>query len=818
MLSKHAFIPKNTQRGHFMNYEEMTKEQLIAELTNKSRENENLKKQMATLQKELSEGPSEKQALPTSQCFSDIIENLPDAAVVINKDRKDNGALVGAMETVRDITARKALEDRHEAERQRLYSMLDKLPGFICLIKPDYTIPFTNSNFRQRFGDTGGKLCYQVFNDMDAPCEVCPTKPVFETGNPVEFEWTSPSGEIYQIYDCPFYDVDGSLFVLELLVDITERKRVLEEMALSEARYRAIVEDQMELICRCSASGKLSYVNDRFSRFFNIKSEDLLGKCFIPLLFKDDREKTVQVISSLTSQNPVVTDEHRVLTPDGGLRWLQWSYRAICDERGNTVEFQGVGRDVTERRLAEEALENERKRLFNLLDKLPAHVALFAPNYEIRFANHCFKEQVCLPEGKYCYESIWGFDKPCDNCQTYKVFETNKPLEWEMNFRGRTYHYYDYPFFDFDGSRLVLEIGIDITDFKKAMEDLQLSEKRFSKAFNASPGIMAIMSLIDAGGDVRFIDVNNSFEYASGYRRDEVIGRTTSELGIWANPVDLKIARGIIMEQQGFRNLEITFRIKSGEHLVGLVSAETIEFGGETCLIVNVTDITERKQLEKEMARLERLNLVGEMAIGIGHEIRNPMTTVKGFLQILMTRAEYDKDRDYFEIMVSELDRANSIITEFLSLAKDKVIELKPQNLNNIVEALFPLISADGMVTDQLIDLELWDIPNLNLDEKEIRQLILNLVRNGFEAMPKGGKLTIKTFREGSDVVLAVTDSGKGIEPEVLEKIGTPFFTTKDTGTGLGLAVCYSIAARNNARIEIETGPQGTTFYVRFKV
>ncbi len=888
-----------------MSYRDMTREQLLAELTATSRENKTLKNQLEELQKKIIEESSEKPVLNTGQYLTDIVEHLPDATVVIDRNRKiiawnraveemtgftkeemigkgdyayavpfygtprptlidlvfedhaeifrhydiiekkgdtlfsegfspfvfegkgailwgkasplfnSNGALVGAIETVRDITN---MEDRHAAERKRLYSLLDKLPGFICLIKPDYSITFTNKNYRERFGETEGKRCYEIFNEMSVPCEVCPTQTIFMTGNPVEFEWTSPTGETYQVYDSPFYDVDGSLLVLELLIDITERKRISEALSLSEARYRAIVEDQTELICRCSANGKLSFVNERFSRFFSLKSEDLIGKCFIPLLFKDDREKTGELISLLNSQNPVLTDEHRILMPDGTKRWLQWSYRAVCNEQGQTVEFQGVGRDITKRKIAEEDLETERKRLFNLLDKLPAQVALFAPNYEIRFANNIFHEQFCMSEGRYCYEAIWGLDKPCDKCHTFKVFETNKPLEWELTLRDKTYHFYDYPFFDFDGSQLVLEIGIDITDLKQAMEKLQLSEKRFSKAFNANPGVMAIMSLIDSSGDIRFIDVNTSFENAFGYHRDEVTGLTTSELGIWANPVDLDIIKGIILEQQGFRNLEITFRTKSGENMIGLVSAETIEFGGEICLIVNITDITERKQMGKEMARLERLNLVGEMAIGIGHEIRNPMTTVKGFLQILMTRPEYLKDRAFFELMVSELDRANSIITEFLSLAKDKAVKLRPQNLNHIIQALSPLITADGMVTDQFIEFELWDIPDIDLDEKEIRQLILNLVRNGFEAMPSGGALTIKTFRDNGEVVLAVTDGGKGISPEILEKIGTPFFTTKDTGTGLGLAVCYSIADRNNARIEIETGPKGTTFYVRFKI
>lgn len=104
------------------------------------------------------------------------------------------------------------------------------------------------------------------------------------------------------------------------------------------------------------------------------------------------------------------------------------------------------------------------------------------------------------------------------------------------------------------------------------------------------------------------------------------------------------------------------------------------------------------------------------------------------------------------------------------------------------------------------------------LDEKEIKQLIFNLVRNGLEAMKPGQTLTIKTYVEGTTAVLAVQDQGSGIKPEIMDKIGTPFFTTKDHGTGLGLAICYSIAKRHKAAIDIETGAHGTTFFVRFNL
>ncbi|MFX4263222.1 PocR ligand-binding domain-containing protein [Pelotomaculum propionicicum] len=242
-----------------------------------------------------------------------------------------------------------------------------------------------------------------------------------------------------------------------------------------------------------------------------------------------------------------------------------------------------------------------------------------------------------------------------------------------------------------------------------------------------------------------------------------------------------------------------------------------VDIDGSLLMLALGIDITEQKRLDLEIARLDRLNLVGEMAAGIGHEIRNPMTAVRGFLQMLGEKDDCARYKDYFELMIDELDRANSIITEFLSLAKNKAVELKPKDLNNIVHAILPLISADAIVTDKYIEVVLNDVPNLLLDEKEIRQLILNLARNGLEAMSPGGLLTLKTFFESDEVVLAVVDQGGGIEPAVLEKIGTPFYTTKDNGTGLGLAVCYSIAARHKASITVDTGPAGTTFSVRFK-
>lgn len=233
-------------------------------------------------------------------------------------------------------------------------------------------------------------------------------------------------------------------------------------------------------------------------------------------------------------------------------------------------------------------------------------------------------------------------------------------------------------------------------------------------------------------------------------------------------------------------------------------------------ILLILRDINDLVKMQKDFTRLENLNLIGEMAASIGHEVRNPMTTVRGFLQFIEKRPDFLKYKDRFELMISELDRANAIITDFLSLAKNKAIEPEIKNLNHIVEAMLPLLHANAIISGYTITLQLNDIPPIWVDEKEIRQLILNLCHNGLEAMQPGGKLIIRTYKDNNDIVLSIKDHGSGISQEILERIGIPFFTTKENGTGLGLAVCYSIALRHNAKIEFSTNSGGTTVYVKF--
>jgi len=353
-----------------------------------------------------------------------------------------------------------------------------------------------------------------------------------------------------------------------------------------------------------------------------------------------------------------------------------------------------------------------------------------------------------------------------------------------------------------------------LTERKQMEEALRLSEERFAKAFNASPCTMAITSLKDG----RFLDINDNFCHVVGFTREEILGKTSLEIGFWLDRADRDLILRSIRNNNPVQDLEVIFCRKKEEQRQGLYSAEEVDINGEPCILSIITDITELRKMEVEITRLDRLNLVGEMAASIGHEIRNPMTSVRGFLQILRENEDYLKEIEYFDLMIEEVDRANAIITQFLSLAKDKMVEPKPLNLNELIRKLEPLIQVKAISQEQSIKLELNDLPDLILDNEEIHQLILNLVDNGLESMPAGGEVTIRTFMEKKYIVLAVQDHGHGIATELLDRLGTPFFTTKEQGTGLGLPVCYRIAARYNAKIDIETSSTGTTFYVRFSI
>ena len=357
-------------------------------------------------------------------------------------------------------------------------------------------------------------------------------------------------------------------------------------------------------------------------------------------------------------------------------------------------------------------------------------------------------------------------------------------------------------------TRILPELSPLLTTAKARSQQLRTYEAMVQ---NANDGI----STMDL--DLKITSLNLAAQRMYGYTATEVLGR---EMTLLAVPEGFKLLKEDverILSGEEVLTRDVQRKKKDGKVIEVSRSISPIRDDQAHIIgIMGITrDVTERKQMEAEMKRLDGLNIIGEMAASIAHEIRNPMTTVRGFLQMLGAKPNLLEYKDYFQLMIEELDRANSIITEFLSLSRNTPIALSMQNLNTILNKLLPMLQADALRSENNIIVELEEIPNLELDEQEIRQVILNLARNGLESMSAGGVMTIKTYLENDQTVMSFSDQGPGIPAEVLENIGKPFLTTKDNGTGLGLPVSYNIVYRHGGTINIETGTEGTTFLIK---
>lgn len=348
------------------------------------------------------------------------------------------------------------------------------------------------------------------------------------------------------------------------------------------------------------------------------------------------------------------------------------------------------------------------------------------------------------------------------------------------------------------------------------MEQLEeLVDERTKELANANERVTDVIESITDGffalnKEWKFIYINKHQPLPKGMEPSDILGQS-----IWETFPEL--AETAMFEQfhkAMFDRVPVHFELSSPS---GVFWQEMVAYPYDEGICCLSKNITEKKNFEKELKRLANLELIGHMAAGISHEIRNPMTTVRGFLQLL-TMEDLGEHKKYFKLMIDELDRANSIITKFLAMGNINKSDLKKSDLNALIYDVAPLLEIDTINQNKLIDIQTSQIPELFLNPDEIKQLLINLCRNGLEAMEAGKTLSISTYmKEDGDVVLEVRDQGTGIEKEILEKLGTPFYTTKDNGTGLGLGVSYGIAARHNAKIEIETSPEGTVFYTLFK-
>jgi two-component system, cell cycle sensor histidine kinase and response regulator CckA len=367
----------------------------------------------------------------------------------------------------------------------------------------------------------------------------------------------------------------------------------------------------------------------------------------------------------------------------------------------------------------------------------------------------------------------------------------------------------------------------DITDRKHAEEKLLVSEEKFSKAFHLGPDAVTITCIADG----RFLEVNDNFLRLTGFARDEILGHSSVELGLWANPKDRQHIVALLKRSGEARDLEVRMSIKSRELRTVQMSAHTIELSGQPCMIAIIRDVTQRRALETQLRQAQKMEAVGRLAGGVAHDFNNLLVGILGYSELLKKKLATQAPllRMANEINFAAM-RARDLTSRLLALSHRQVLRPTVLDLNALVRQcerlLRPIIGEDVHVILRLDP----KTANVKADSAQLEQVILNLALNARDAMPGSGTLSMETSNIQVDAALArqhpglipgyyvrlsVTDTGHGIAPDVMPRIFEPFFTTKELGkgSGLGLSTVYGVVKQSGGCVTVSSQlGQGAAF------
>jgi two-component system, NtrC family, sensor histidine kinase PilS len=318
--------------------------------------------------------------------------------------------------------------------------------------------------------------------------------------------------------------------------------------------------------------------------------------------------------------------------------------------------------------------------------------------------------------------------------------------------------------------------------------------------------------LVTVDGEGTILTFNEAAEEILGVPRQGALGRPIAEI-----VPEVGSILGDLGERGVLRRGEVSLaRGRAlGVSLAPLVDARDRAVGR----ILNFQDLTELRRMEEQMLRQRRLAMVGQLAAGVAHEIRNPLASISGSIELLKSAPEFDEEnRQLMAIVLREVERLNGLVTDLLDYARPRERVLVALDLADLVKETVRVYAQDRSAPDVRLDLHVDAAPaRVVADPDQVRQVVWNLLRNAAEAMPSGGDLTVRVARSDDEwVELAVIDTGVGIAVDELEKIFDPFYTTKAQGSGLGLATVHRIVTEHGGTIAVTSEPgKGTEFRVR---
>ncbi len=428
--------------------------------------------------------------------------------------------------------------------------------------------------------------------------------------------------------------------VAAMFLDVTERSRAARLLKESEARYRSLVEDQTELIMRWRPDGTRTYVNEHYCRFFGTTEEQALRVNILEVPTRDLSSMLREKTSRLSPATPVISNEQLEVMAGSRMAWVQWTDRGLFDDAGSLIEIHSVGRDVTQRHEAEEALRASEAAMRSIFRAAPVAIAVIRDRIIQRVNDH-----LCSMVGYDRTEivgreasSLYASDEDWRGIEAFLEAQSEEIgfSSIETRLRCKDDEIIDVlmqmaPVDPKDPSAGITVAALDITERNRTHAALAESEERFRRAFRTSPDAVAITRVEDGV----YIDVNEGFTSITGYVREELIGRSSLELGIWVDQTARDHMIRCLRDRGRMENLEMEFRRKDGSVLVGLMSASLMTLDGRPHILTITRNIQElkdtREALRREMERAQMyLDVAATLMMAFDPDTRILMINRKG--------------------------------------------------------------------------------------------------------------------------------------------------------------------------------------------
>ncbi|MBW4535540.1 MAG: PAS domain-containing protein [Pleurocapsa minor HA4230-MV1] len=631
--------------------------------------------------------------------------------------------------------------------------------------------------------------------------------------------------------------------------DITEEKQREILLQQSEERYREIIDQQTELICRFSPDLTLTFVNQAYSRYFDSTPEQLIGQNFLNLIPESDRSSVQQQITNLgraTPENAVLSHEHPVLKPNGEIGIQQWMNRAIFAQNGQLIEFQAVGRDISDRALAESALRQSEAFNRQILETIPDCIKVLDLEGKILYLNSFGQDLLGLHDTNYLNVRLVELWQKGDRTQLEQAidlalsgeiskFEGYCPLKngtpkwWEVVLTPR---------FDDNGQvEQLLSVSRDISDRKQMEASSQQQLAQIEAIYATAP-----IGLCFLDRERRFIQLNERLAEINGLPVSEHLGKTIREIVPELADIQESIFEQVF--QTGLPILDVEVRgttpAQPQVERHWLASYYPLKTADEQVLGINITvlEITERKQAEQERERLlteaqtartlaEAANRSkDEFVAVVAHELRSPINSVAGWAQLLRMRkfdpANVDRALEAIERGTQTQVQLIEDLLDISRMASGKLhLTLAPVNLAMIVGGAISLMRPMAEAKQIHLDSRLTALAQVSGDLNRLQQIVVNLLTNALKFTPEEGRVTITLKQVAQQAQIQVRDTGKGISPEILPSIferfqqGQKNSGSKD-GLGLGLAIVKNLVEMHDGTITADSPGigQGATFTV----